>query len=221
MQKKKQKNTQPPKPKSIFSIKSTYKTTLQLLCVRFFLFSLIFISHTTISNGPKLLWLPANVRSCMVCMCIELSLNLNLKSNCQYKIRCQSNFYLFFGDEIWWASKAWKTFFSHTLFSLSILIHIEVFFFVFDALSHKSERLLMNDGTIYATCTRVLCEIINHEFLPAIGTKWNAIYTMYVFDRLNVKKSNGISRSTEQIVIPHQNTRRIRKKNLFSIHFAH
>lgn len=39
-------------------------------------------------------------------MCIELSLNLNLKSNCQYKIRCQSHFYLFFGDEIWWASKA-------------------------------------------------------------------------------------------------------------------
>lgn len=36
-------------------------------------------------------------------MCIELSSNLNLKSNCQYKIRCQSQFlfiYFFFaGDE--------------------------------------------------------------------------------------------------------------------------
>lgn len=194
------------------------------MCAHFFALSHFHFTH----NDVK--WAEFVVTACNrtllhglhVCMCIELSLNLNLKSNCQYKIRCQSHFYLFFGDEIWWASKAWKTFFSHTLFSLSILIHIDVFFCVCYALSHKSERLLMNDGTIYATNTSTMWN--NQSWIFTCHWHKMKCYLHNVQLRLWQiewkKKSNGISRSTEQIVIPHQNTRRIRK-NLFSIHFAH
>lgn len=83
-----------------FRLNRTYKSMLTSECVWFLL---LFSLTKRQMNG---IFAPI-VHA--ILYCIELSSNLNLKSNCQYKIRCQSHFYLFFvgvcgvrcaGDEI-------------------------------------------------------------------------------------------------------------------------
>lgn len=95
-------------------------------------------------------------------VCIELSSNLNLKSNCQYKIRCQSHFYLFFGDE-----QPLLFFFS---LSLSILIHIMF------AERHKPYKPINHD--FYLPLTQN-CKIKRNENCHSI------IKNTHIFSELN------------------------------------
>lgn len=135
--------------------------------------------------------------------CIELSSNLNLKSNCQYKIRCQSHFYLFFvgvcgvrcaRDEIWWTGGTNASF-------LLRWLHCQFQFIYCRVVCARENESLMSDIR-HGFIQRMHHAPTNQSwFLPAVHTK-QQFDNSPISDRINKLSSAHQTKKMRKKIVP-------------------